>query len=258
VHETFVGESRRFFDRYNITLEGHCGLANWSYIVRDRLLTGMGPVTGVSPSTDIDTGEALPAALPAARVWMVSDYKFNNFDYPRLMQRARQLDASTSTAVQSLLRRAESTSVHAPVQTPVQTPFFEGVVGAPGNVDWSMLELKHYCVVSDYTRRVIDYVLRRNPKIKLLFWCLYMRTKTKPRHSYPRDMAYDAVRRRYAAHVIDIERYVTPDEFRDHCVIDSGGHPNERGYELLAQMIHDAFSYEEGCVIDDHLTTGTT
>lgn len=136
-------------------------------------------------------------------IWIVSDWKFNNIDYDIL-------------------------SVSSP-GTLIDT------YGAPGNVDKLYMTDKHIRFLASYSISMIDKILKTIPSCRLIFWCLYQRTMANT-SSYPEEYQYPAIAKRYKANIIDIGDYTTPSSFHKY-VLDAGGHPNFKGYKLLADMI---------------------
>ena len=135
-------------------------------------------------------------------VWMVSDWKLNNADYDEL-----------------------------------QHKFVIDTFGQGGNVSRQFMEPRHIEFLSTHSLKVIDSVIAAVPDVKLIFWCLYKRTKASGNSSYPPAVWYDEVVKRYRDNVIDISEYTTPTEFNRIMVIDDCGHPSERGFQLLARML---------------------
>jgi len=140
----------------------------------------------------------------SSRVWIVSDYKFNNFDYDKILNLGPDL--------------------------------FLPTVGRAGNVDRNYLEPYHIRTLGDHSLKCIDYIIERFPDIKLIFWCLYKRTKVSKTSSYPSDLWYDSIKIRYSRNIIDIDCYTDPVSF-DQMTIDLGGHPNKAGLKLISDMI---------------------
>ncbi len=170
----------------NCTLDGIPGLANWSQYIQTIL--------------DKYKDQRL--------IWIVSDYKFNNFDYPVLKQ----------------------------LQEPT---LFLDVTGHPGNVDRKFMTNEHISFLAAHTCKILDYIVTKYPNIKLIFWCLYKRTKGRD-SSYPVEYQYDAMRTRYVDNTIDIDAYTTPEEFQTTLTRDEGGHPTREGYLVLSRMIEEA------------------
>jgi len=139
-------------------------------------------------------------------VWIVSDYKFNNFNYPEILY----MKASDELCMD--------------------------VMGHSGNVSRDFLCEHHIETLGNHSLKVIDFVLEQFPNVKLIFWCLYKRTKATKNSSYPKHLWYDAVKERYSRNIIDIDLFTNPDEFNS-VVLDSGGHPNRDGFILLDRMV---------------------
>lgn len=138
-------------------------------------------------------------------VWMVIDFKANNKDFARLYE----------------LRDGPE--------------LYLDVMGHPNNVDRELMGTEHMKVLGQHSLRVIDKAVADFPEIKLIFWCMFMRSKCN-QSSYPDYLHYDALRGRYAANIIDIEAFITPAQFRE-LVTDDGGHPNAAGFALLDKML---------------------
>ena len=172
----------------NCILNGIRGLPNWSNIIID--------------SFSLNAKSNL--------VWIVSDYKFNNFDYPTIFKMQSSAD------------------------------LFLNVVGYPGNVDRAFMEPHHIEVLGNHTLKVIDYIIDKFPHIKLLFWCLYKRTKVNTNSSYPSHLWYDSIKEKYKSHMIDIDDFTTPADFAS-LLRDEGGHPNKNAYILMDKMICATF-----------------
>lgn len=146
--------------------------------------------------------------------WMVSDYKFNNFDYTQLVDPVSKYD------------------------------LFLDVMGYYGNVSKDFMENHHIEFLGNHSLKVIDYIVETFPNIKLIFWCLYKRTRANKSSSYPRHLWYDVVKERYKNNIIDIDLFTTPEEFNAK-ILDEGGHPNKDGYVLLDTMIKSTFTSQD-------------
>jgi hypothetical protein len=143
--------------------------------------------------------------------WIVSDYKFNNFDYPKILD------------------------------LQVRGELFLDTVGHPCNVSRDFLEYHHIELLGNHSLKVIDFIIKVFPNVKLIFWCLYKRTKANKASSYPKHLWYDAIRERYKYNIIDIDDFTTPEKFNLK-ILDEGGHPNKEGFRLLDTMIKTTFS----------------
>ena len=143
-------------------------------------------------------------------IWIVSDYKFNNHDYPILKELP-------------------------------QSNLFLDVMGYPGNVNCDFMSNEHITFLAKHTQKVIDYIVSTYPHIKLIFWCLYKRSKGR-NSSYPIEYQYDAMKNRYAENIIDIDLYTSPNTFQTVLTRDEGGHPTREGYMLLSRMITENIS----------------
>lgn len=137
--------------------------------------------------------------------WIVSDYKFNNSDYPKIVA----------------LKGGE---------------LFLDTIGHPGNVFRDFLDRRHIQLLGDHSLKVIDFIVKEFPSIKLIFWCLYKRTKVNKNSSYPKHLWYDVIKERYRNNILDIDMFTTPEEFSLK-ILDDGAHPNREGYNLLDTMI---------------------
>ncbi len=171
----------------NCILNGYRGLPNWSNILEKQF--------------QLHRDKHI--------VWIVSDYKFNNFDYPHI---------KTLQSVGEL---------------------FLNVSGFPGNVDKAFMTPEHIKVLGEHSLKVMNYIIHTYPHIKLIFWCLYKRTKVNT-SSYPKHLWYDNIKTIYKSHMIDIDDFTTPAEFAT-CILDEGGHPNKKGYILMDKMIQSSF-----------------
>ena len=85
--------------------------------------------------------------------------------------------------------------------------------------------------------KVIDFIVSKFPNIKLIFWCLYKRTKSNKNSSYPKHLWYDSIKERYKHNILDIDLFTTPEDFNSK-ILDEGGHPNKKGFILLDSMIN--------------------
>lgn len=117
---------------------------------------------------------------------------------------------------------------------------FLDTVGHGNNVDGKYLEPYHIETLGNHSLKVIDFIVKTFPNIKLLFWCLYKRSKVN-KSSYPEYLWYDSIKERYKNNIIDIDKYLTPIEFSKK-IVDEGGHPNKEGLILMSDMIKAEFS----------------
>jgi len=108
--------------------------------------------------------------------------------------------------------------------------------GYPRNMSRSLINKKNDKILCDKSIKCIDYIKLKYPKIKLLFWCLYTRSKIRT-SNLPKEFHYDQIKKRYNKNILDIDKFTSPEEFKS-CIKDSGGHPNKKGYELLKKMIN--------------------
>ncbi len=93
------------------------------------------------------------------------------------------------------------------------------------------MDNKHIETLGNHSLKCIDYIINKFTDIKLIFWCLYKRTKVN-KSSYPIYLWYDSIKVKYVDNIIDIDKYTNPQEF-SNMIIDEGGHPNRNGYILL-------------------------
>jgi hypothetical protein len=142
--------------------------------------------------------------------WIVSDYKFNNFNYPEIINISKTNE------------------------------LFLDDIGYPGNVSKQYMEPHHIDYLGKHSLKVIDYILEQFPNIKLIFWCLYKRTKANTNSSYPKYLWYDEIKEKYKNNIIDIDLFTNPNDFNLK-ILDEGGHPNKAGYILLNNMIKSVF-----------------
>lgn len=140
-------------------------------------------------------------------IWMVSDFKFNNSDYEK---------------------------INSIIET--NNPFLDEM-GSPGNINGNFLEVKHITTLGFHSINIIDKIINNFKNIKLIFWCLYTRSRIRE-SSYPKWMQYKYIKNRYRNNIIDIDIYSSPEVFPT-LVNDAGGHPNEYGYNLIDCMINN-------------------
>ncbi len=138
-------------------------------------------------------------------VWLVSEYKLHNFEYPELLK------------------------------LPDNELYYNSQY-VDGAISKSYMTPEHIHFLGNHTLKVVDDVIRKYPNIKLIFWCLYKRTKANSNSSYPRDLWYDSIKTRYKANILDIDNFTTPREF-NRKLRDDSAHPNKDGYILLDTMI---------------------
>jgi len=167
----------------NCIIEGHKGLPIWSRHILKSI-----------NEHDILNNQIF---------WMVSDYKFNNFDYSHLVK---------------------------------SNDLFMDVIGYVGNISRDFMEKKHLYFLAKHSLKVIDFIIQHFPKIKLIFWCLYKRTKVNKNSSYPKFAWYDSIKERYKDNIIDFDLFTNPEEFSTF-IIDESAHPNLQGLMLLDRMI---------------------
>ena len=139
-------------------------------------------------------------------VWIVSDWKFNNRDY-------------------DVIKRDDA-------------PLFLDTLGHANNVDNRYMSKEHIEVLTRHAMRCIDHVVKALPQVRLVFWCLYKRTRAYgSSSSYPGFAWYEETIRRYRDNVIDVDDHTTPHAFNACLVRDEGGHPSSAGQKVLAGMI---------------------
>lgn len=143
-------------------------------------------------------------------VWIVSDWKFNNKDYNVL-----------SKEPPGSLARLDT-------------------LGSVDNIHPAYMKPHHIKALAEHSMRIIDDVIAKYLSIRLIFWCLYYRSRART-SSYPFDYQYTAMKERYPHNIVDIDQFTNPAVFME-CVADNGAHPNKKGYELLSKMIRHAWS----------------
>jgi len=122
----------------------------------------------------------------------------------------------------------------------IRNELFLDTLGHPGNVSRDFLENHHIEMLGNHSLKVIDFIVSKFPNIKLIFWCLYKRTKVNKYSSYPNNLWYDTIKEKYKNNIIDIDLFTTPENFNLK-ILDEGGHPNKDGYILLDNMINGRF-----------------
>jgi len=142
--------------------------------------------------------------------WVVSNYLFNNDDI-------------------NLIK-----------ELPTGNLFLPGARGSPGNICQGLMETEHVVCLASHTIEILDYIVEHFPKIKLVFWCLYQRTRNNLSKSIPYDYSYASMMNRYPNNAVDIDIYLKANnlQFSD-CIIDGGGHPNYNGYTILKHCIEN-------------------
>ena len=146
------------------------------------------------------------AALGMRIVWIVSDWKLNNSDYNVIKN-----DGCPTLFIETL--------------------------GRKGNVASNYSSPMHIETLAQHAMRCIDRVIEILPEVRLIFWCLYKRTRTTDASSYPIGAQYKSMVSRYAQNVIDIDEFTTPSDFNTRLTVDSGGHPSSAGQAVLSSMI---------------------
>ena len=137
-------------------------------------------------------------------IWMVSDYRFNNEDIHDIVSSDDSL--------------------------------FLDKIGRGDNITKSLISPQNDRIVCERSLKCIDYIIKNYPKVKLLFWCLYTRSKIYT-SSLPHEFHYDEIKKRYKDNILDIDEFISPEEFKT-CILDPGGHPNVNGYNLLKNIIN--------------------
>lgn len=168
----------------NCELDAYIGLPNWSKQIERKVREKM------------NTHQI---------IWLVSDYKFNNFDYNKIIE---------------LQKKGE---------------LFLDTMGYSGNIDIQFMHNDVIRLLGQHTKLVIDHITSICPDIRLIFWCLYKRTHVN-HSSYPRELWYDMLCDKYKDNTININSFTNPTEFKT-MILDESGHPNERGLQLLSNMI---------------------
>ena len=113
-------------------------------------------------------------------------------------------------------------------------------MGYPHNVSKDFLENHHIELLGNHSLKVIDFIIKSFPDVKLIFWCLYKRTKANTSSSYPSYLWYDKIKEKYKNNIIDIDLFTNPIEFNT-LITDDAGHPNKKAFALLDHMIKSAF-----------------
>ena len=139
--------------------------------------------------------------------WIVSDYKLCNYDFPKILE-SNELFLDTKGKQHGI---------------PV--------------VSRDFLDNSHIEFLGNHSLKVIDFIISKFPNIKLIFWCLYKRTKANTNSSYPKHLWYDVIKEKYKNNIIDIDLFTTSENFNLK-ILDNGGHPNKEGYILLDTMIN--------------------
>jgi hypothetical protein len=143
---------------HNCILDPYIGIPNWSTTILIELTAH--------------------AAKKEHLCWIVSDYKFNNFEYSKILQKYN-----------------------------TNQPFLP-TMGKRGNVSKEFMTPTHITLLGNHTLHIIDYIIAKFPNIKLIFWCLYKRTKANKNSSYPKHLWYDAIKERYKNNILDIDLYI--------------------------------------------------
>ncbi|WP_149026406.1 hypothetical protein [Acetobacter aceti] len=114
--------------------------------------------------------------------------------------------------------------------------YFLDSMGFPGNVDKNFMDTQHISTLGFHSLNIIDKIIKYFPNIKILFWCLYVRSRLN-NSSYPNWLKYKSIKNRYMKNIIDIDRFTSPEVFSTF-VKDLGGHPNRFGYYFLDEIIN--------------------
>ena len=118
----------------NCTLNGMWGVPNWS----------------IQLHKNIENAYKTHKTV----VWLVSDYKLHNFEYPKLLKLPSNELYYDSQYIQ-------------------------------GAISMQYMSTGHITFLGNHTLKVVDDVISKYPNIKLIFWCLYKRTKANTNSSYP-------------------------------------------------------------------------
>lgn len=138
--------------------------------------------------------------------WMISDWSFNNKDIFDL----QKLNCDDL--------------------------FLPGKRGSPGNIVKELRNKENTKFLVNHTLKIIDKLISDFPNIKLIFWCLYTRTKLHKSDMYD-EYGYDEMCQRYPNNYVDIDLYLHSENITfDKCVVDNGGHPSYQGYSILKKI----------------------
>ena len=112
--------------------------------------------------------------------------------------------------------------------------YLEGFRGGRSNILREYMNIDDVTFLASHTLKILDNVVKKTPNIKLIFWCLYERTKNNKSKIIPIEYQYDAMFCRYYDNVLDIDNSlkILNVKFSD-CIIDSCGHPNLNGYTVI-------------------------
>jgi len=138
--------------------------------------------------------------------WIVSDYKLCNSDFPKI------------------------------IDMQISNELFLDTTGRNPAISRDFLDNHHIELLGNHSLKVIDFIISKFPNIKLIFWCLYKRTKANKNSSYPKHLWYDSIKEKYKNNIIDIDLFTNSENFNSK-TLDTGGHPNKEGYILLDTMI---------------------
>jgi len=139
--------------------------------------------------------------------WMVSDWSFNNEDIFDL----KKLGPNEL--------------------------FLPGERGQSGNIVKELRTTENTEFLVKHTLDIIDHIIQKFPHVRLIFWCLYARTKIRKSNTYDAAYGYDAMRQRYHNNCVDIDMYLKSENTTfDKSIIDDGGHPNHKGYSILRNI----------------------
>lgn len=159
------------------------------------------------------------AALGRRVAWVVTDWKANNRDYETFK---RFGDGGVDDG-----------------------PVFLDQLGHPGNMLREFMSPEHMEFLARRAMRAIDEVVRQVPEVRLVFWCLYKRTRAAAHESsYPQFARYEETVARYRDNAVDIDAFTTPEAFDGPLTTDGGGHPSSAGHDLLSNLI--TFSHRDG------------
>lgn len=168
-------------------------------------------------------------------IWMVPDFRINNIEIDILRKRKRR------------------TSEKYYNNTNVQQDLF--IDSQFATIDKSLLNHDNDVFMVTYGQEVIDYIIKRFPTIKLMFWCAYKRFAhsniesekvnslfpeySKSMTSVYKDL-YPQLVYKYSDNIIDIRKKCPSlKEFDREMTFDPGGHPSEKGYQLIKDLIRN-------------------
>lgn len=185
-----------------------------SSVSDDFTTNGVIPISSLGPPNfSFTTKNALEKAysftqkdIGSKMVWMVIDWRIGNYDIGKIKQDKLEL-------------------------------FFD-TPAKPSNIDASFINEENDTYLINHQLRVIDKVIHEYPDIKLIFWCLYFRTKVC-NTNIPQFGRYDEIMNRYKNNTIDISKITNTMSVNDVKLLykDAGGHPSISGYRILLDLI---------------------